>query len=178
MRALSIAAIGLLAACSAPTASEPSAQSTAALVSPVETAAPPAPSAVEVVPEPTQEPAQAAPPPVWKQAHAIESNGAAYVVHVSPAPDLLPDNEPFQLEVWVARAAEPDVLARDVELSVAAAMPEHGHGMNRVPKVSKRDDGSFLVDGMLFHMTGHWELYLDVTRGAVTERAQCDIVLE
>jgi len=26
-------------------------------------------------------------------------------------------------------------------------------------------------------MTGRWELYFDVTRGAVTERAQCDVKL-
>ena len=39
-------------------------------------------------------------------------------------------------------------------------------------------DGHFTVEGMLFHMVGRWELYLDVTRGPLTERAQFEVVLE
>ena len=117
-------------------------------------------------------------PPEWKRQHALASNGELYVVHVSPAPTAIVDNETFALEVWIATAAAPDELARDVTLAVDAAMPEHGHGMNRVPKITRLEDGHFRVEGLLFHMTGHWELYFDVTRGAVTERAQCDIVLE
>ncbi len=137
---------------------------------------PEAPRAPEA-PEPPPAPPPVA-PPAWVENSSLESNAGTYVLHVSPAPAELPDNEPFRLEVWIADAARPHEIARDVELSLAAAMPEHGHGMNRVPKATKRDDGSFLVEGMLFHMTGRWELYLDVTRGAVTERAQCDVVLE
>ena len=57
-------------------------------------------------------------------------------------------------------------------------MPEHGHGMNRVPKVAPRPDGGFHAEGLLFHMPGRWELYFDVTQGAVTERAQTDVFLE
>ena len=121
-----------------------------------------------------------APPakPAWTSEHALTSNAGAYVVRVKPAPDAIPDNEPFQLEVWVARAARPDALCTDVKLTLDAAMPEHGHGMNRVPRITRQGDGHFLVEGLLFHMTGRWELYFDVTRGAVTERAQCDVVLE
>lgn len=176
MRSSPWLALIVVSACSAP------AEETGIASSPRAVAAPRTAPAEEIpaVPaaEPPREPEIVAAPPAWAAEHSIPSNGGAYVVHVSPAPDELPDNEPFQLQVWIADAAHPDVLARDVELGVAAAMPEHGHGMNRVPKAMQREDGSFLVDGMLFHMTGHWELYLDVTRGAVTERAQCDIVLE
>ena len=32
-------------------------------------------------------------------------------------------------------------------------------------------DGSFRADGLLFHMPGTWELYVDVTRAAEMERA-------
>ena len=74
--------------------------------------------------------------------------------------------------------AAPDAPRADVELAVDAAMPEHGHGMNRVPKVGARPDGGFHAEGLLFHMPGKWQLYFDVTRGAVTERAQADVVLE
>jgi hypothetical protein len=31
---------------------------------------------------------------------------------------------------------------------------------------------------MLFHMPGRWEIHCDITHGAVTERAQIEIVLD
>jgi len=71
----------------------------------------------------------------------------------------------------------PDAPRGDLELSVDAAMPEHGHGMNRVPRI-ETGDGHFRAEGLLFHMPGKWELYFDVTQGAVTERAQTIILLE
>jgi hypothetical protein len=67
---------------------------------------------------------------------------------------------------------------RDVRLDVDARMPEHFHGMNRAPVITARPDGTFDVRGMLFHMSGYWELYFDVTRGGVTERAQVAVELE
>ena len=72
----------------------------------------------------------------------------------------------------------PDAPRGDIELSVDAAMPEHGHGMNRVPSVAALGDGRFRAEGLLFHMPGRWEIYFDVTRGAITERAQADVELE
>lgn len=137
-----------------------------------------APARIE--PAPTPEPRSTPPstPPAWAEHARIESNAGAYVVHVEPAPSTLPDNEAFELRVWVARADAPSELAREVRLAVDASMPEHGHGMNRTPKITREPSGEFLVQGMLFHMTGRWELYFDVTSGALTERAQVDVVLE
>ena len=66
----------------------------------------------------------------------------------------------------------------DLTVAVDARMPAHQHGMKQVPSVHPLGDGRFRVEGMLLHMTGHWELYVDVTSGAVTERAQWDLTLE
>jgi hypothetical protein len=124
------------------------------------------------VPEPA--PAE---PPAWEGTAEVESNAGSYLVRYRPAPDPIPWGEPFALEVWVLDAAGEPRPARDAALSVDAAMPEHGHGMNRVPEVTRAGDG-FLVGGMLFHMPGRWELYLDVTEGALTERAQLEVLLD
>lgn len=138
-----------------------------------------APSSVENEPAAAAKPAEAEPaPPAWTSNARVVSNGGDWVLHVVPAPNELPDNEPFELRVWIARTEAPNELASGVALSVDASMPEHGHGMNRTPRISRGADGEFLVEGMLFHMTGHWELYFDVTAGALTERAQADVVLE
>jgi hypothetical protein len=132
-----------------------------------------------VMPPPERAPTPAKPveKPAWTSKHELRSNAGAYVLHFDPAPEAMPDNEPFTIEAWIALAASPGELCSDLSLTVDAAMPEHGHGMNRVPKITRAEDGHFVVEGMLFHMTGRWELYFDVTRGAVTERAQCDVKL-
>ncbi len=84
----------------------------------------------------------------------------------------------FRLVIWVSPAQDRTRLAPDARIHADAAMPEHDHGMNTKPKVRANSDGSFAVSGMLFHMPGHWELYVDVTSAGVTERAQFDIQLE
>jgi hypothetical protein len=119
-----------------------------------------------------------APPPEWSRHARVESNAGSYVVHVAPAPGELPDNEDFELRVWVSSAAAPNEVASGVKLAVDASMPEHGHGMNRTPRIERAPGGEFVVQGMLFHMTGRWELYFDITAGALTERAQVDVILE
>ncbi|HVS20012.1 MAG TPA: FixH family protein [Planctomycetota bacterium] len=114
----------------------------------------------------------------WAGAREVASNGDGYLLRVAASVEPLPENEVFELSVWVFDPAEPEVPLEDAELAADAGMPEHGHGMNRMPAVARRADGGFDVTGMLFHMGGSWELYLDVTRGAITERAQTRVELE
>lgn len=114
----------------------------------------------------------------WNGARELVSNGDVYLLRVAASVEPLPDNEVFELAVWVFDPAAPEAPLSDVALAADAGMPEHGHGMNRVPEVARRADGGFDVTGMLFHMGGSWELYLDVTRGAITERAQTRVELE
>lgn len=131
----------------------------------------PAPAAVQVV----QEPATGTARP-FVGPSAVRSNGGSWLLELTPVPEAMPDNESFRFEVRIADAKSGDA-ASAVTLAVDAAMPEHGHGMNRVPRVTRLGDGHFAVEGMYFHMTGRWELYLDVTRGAWTERTQCRVEL-
>jgi hypothetical protein len=57
-----------------------------------------------------------------------------------------------------------------VLLRVNAVMPEHGHGMNYRPSVTRLPDGHWRVEGLLFQMPGSWELRLDVRMADRTER--------
>ncbi len=91
--------------------------------------------------------------------------GGAFVVSWVPVPDPLPFNAPFALKVTVARAATPQVPDREARLELDTSMPAHGHGMNRTPRVTANGDGTFLVEGMLFHMSGRWDLLLQVHSG-------------
>lgn len=108
--------------------------------------------------------------------HRIASNDQTYRVSFTSKPSPIPMNEPFTLDVVVQHEGNGD--AENLNLAVDAAMPDHQHGMNTQPRVLKRGGGRFTVEGMLFHMPGHWELYFDITDAAVAERAQFDVNLE
>lgn len=110
-------------------------------------------------------------PPRFADDPKVESAIGNYAVYYR-LPEPLPLNEPFALEAWVEPALD------DAQLIVDAGMPHHHHGMNQQPTIARLADGSFAVDGMLFHMPGYWEIYFDVTRGPVTERAQISVELE
>ncbi len=110
--------------------------------------------------------------------HAVVSNDGAWRIVYRTEPDPPERGTLFSVEVWVCATSAPDRPRKDVELLVDAAMPQHQHGMNRVPTISPSDSGGFRAQGLLFHMAGSWELYFDVTEGAVTERAQVKLEVE
>jgi DNA-binding beta-propeller fold protein YncE len=114
----------------------------------------------------------------WDGARNVTTNGGTWRVLWRAKPAVVPRGQPFAIEAWVFATGEPDHPAAGVELRVDAWMPDHLHGMNRVPRVVRREDGGFTVEGMLFHMSGAWELDFDVVRGAVAERAQVRVDLE
>lgn len=99
-----------------------------------------------------------------------------YKVRYTSQPERIPLNEPFSLEVSLARA-DGGALGGE-RLSVDGRMPEHRHGMTTQPIVHDKGAGHFTVEGMLFHMPGRWELYFDISREGRTERARVVVVLE
>lgn len=132
-------------------------------------------AAIEAGPAPV---AAAVKAPEWQGAREVRGNTGAFLVRWRTTPAEIPMNDEFSLRAWVFAADAPEVLLTDVELVVDAGMPEHRHGMARAPKQTRRGDGSFEASGMLFHMPGRWELYFDVARAELTERAQVRIDLE
>ena len=106
------------------------------------------------------------------------SNDGTFHVTYLPTPDPIPLNEPFELEVIVFEDADFQEPATNITLHVDAAMPQHQHGMNQEPTVEGMGGGRFRGKNLLFHMSGYWELYFDVTRGPVTERAQFMVQLD
>lgn len=52
---------------------------------------------------------------------------------------------------------------KGANITLAATMPEHMHGMTTKPIISQGNkEGEFIIEGMNFHMPGWWELTLDV----------------
>ncbi len=120
----------------------------------------------------------------------VLSNDARYTVCYTAAPNPIPLNQPFDMQVWVYEGDGTAQLSTAVILDVDAGMPAHRHGMNVKPQIralngppvqdllpghGAMSDGRFEVRGMLFHMPGAWELHFDIRHGAIMERAQVAI---
>ena len=162
-----LAGLLLLAACAAPQA-----------------ASQPAPPAPALPPAPTLPPPAAAahkdlPPGVAEaETHRAPTRNGTFSVWWTSDPSPIPFNAPFTLRVWAAEAGAPNVPLMNANIELGAQMPEHGHGMNRSPRVTPQPDGSVLVEGMLFHMRGHWELLVNVRAGGVFGQASLPVYLQ
>jgi hypothetical protein len=56
-------------------------------------------------------------------------------------------------------------------------MPEHRHGMNYRPSVTRRGDGRFTASGLLLHMPGRWEFSFDLHGDAGAEVLRDSVLL-
>lgn len=122
-------------------------------------------------PEPLEPTSSDAPAPREFTARTARDS---YEIRVVPVPAPVPLNELFELTVEITPGK--GAAAIDSVL-VDADMPEHKHGMNTKPEVSG-DGRVWRVEGMLFHMPGYWELYVDVESGGLVERAVIPVELE
>ena len=92
-----------------------------------------------------------------------------------PSPAVIEVGRHFALDVTVCAQ---NASAEVDQLSVDAHMPEHRHGMNYRPTVTRIGAGRFRVEGMMLHMPGRWELLFDVPGAAGTERIKSALVLK
>ena len=125
--------------------------------------------------------APAEPPP--ESALTVESNAGTYWVACIPHGEYVVDgavplNDEFDVEVRVYDAETRSKRPLGVEVFVDGRMPIHGHGMRVEPEHEVSESGVVDARGLIWHMTGPWELHVDIRRGALTERAQFEIVLE
>lgn len=109
----------------------------------------------------------------------VRSNGGAFWIRArlaseSPMADAStpPLRWPFTLSIEAFEDAEcmrPYVA--DSAL-IDSWMPHHRHGMNVAPSISSEGPGRWRAEGMLMHMSGLWEIDVDLERGGRSERAQ------
>ena len=91
-----------------------------------------------------------APSPSWTiEGPELVSNDGAWLVRWRTEPSEIPLNAPFHVEVQVL-PADGSHPPEELSLEVDAAMPHHRHGMNRLPRMLAKGDGSFRAEGMLF----------------------------
>jgi cytochrome c peroxidase len=65
----------------------------------------------------------------------------------------------------------------DPALKVDAHMPEHKHGMNYAPTVTKLAPGRWRAEGLLFHMPGKWEFVFELRSGDSSDLLRSSFLL-
>lgn len=92
-----------------------------------------------------------------------------------PAP--IPLADPFTVEIELFADPACTEPLDDGQCRIDAAMPHHGHGMNVAPRMRREGPGRWKAAGMLLHMPGRWEVFIDLDRDGLLERAQSTVVL-
>ncbi len=69
-----------------------------------------------------------------------------------------------QIHSWRIKLASPDgAPITHAHITVDGGMPQHGHGLPTKPQVTRElADGTYLLEGMKFSMTGWWEIKLAI----------------
>jgi hypothetical protein len=69
-----------------------------------------------------------------------------------------------QLHSWQVRlASQAGAPIAHARIKVDGGMPQHGHGLPTRPQVTQElSDGTYLIEGMKFSMTGWWEIKLAI----------------
>ena len=81
---------------------------------------------------------------------------------------------------WHIRVVDRDDEILELEeLNVFGGMPEHDHGLPTQPEVTMRlDNGDYLLEGVRFHMQGHWELQVEFQYAGADDTAIIDFELQ
>ena len=85
-----------------------------------------------------------------------------------------------QIHSWKLRLTSPTGAALvPVRIAVDGGMPQHGHGLPTRPQVSPQlPDGSYLIEGMKFSMTGWWEIKLTIQSEAGTDKVTFNTIVQ
>lgn len=103
----------------------------------------------------------ATPPPNLDVSLRRPTDAGRFVVALQP-----PASPPAinQIHAWTVKLATPaGAPVTKARIAVDGGMPQHGHGLPTRPRVTQElGDGSYLLEGMKFSMTGWWEIKLAI----------------
>jgi hypothetical protein len=84
-----------------------------------------------------------------------------------------------QMHSWQVKLSSPSgqPITR-AHIEVDGGMPQHGHGLPTQPQVTKElADGTYLIEGMKFSMTGWWEIKLNIQASEGTDKVTFNTVV-
>jgi hypothetical protein len=84
-----------------------------------------------------------------------------------------------QMHSWNVRLASPDgTPVHGATFAVDGGMPQHGHGLPTQPRVTRElADGTYVLEGMKFSMSGWWEVKLAISGPLGSDRVTFNTVV-
>lgn len=85
-----------------------------------------------------------------------------------------------QMHTWQVKVTSSDGQPlRHARINVDGGMPQHGHGLPTHPKVTRElEDGTYLLEGMKFSMTGWWQITLMIEADGVDDSVTFNTVVD
>jgi hypothetical protein len=103
------------------------------------------------------------------------SEHGLYQVTLVPGIDPVPVGK---MHAWLVNVVDANGQPVDAEIVMDGGMPQHGHGLPTVPRVTGKDHkGRHIVGGMRFNMSGWWVLTVEVDGEAGTDTATFNLAL-
>lgn len=100
-----------------------------------------------------------------------------YVVTLQPPATAPAINQIHSWQVKVASPAGAPVTA--AHIAVDGGMPQHGHGLPTRPLIRRElSDGTYLLEGMKFSMTGWWEIKLALDTPQGPDKVTFNVVVD
>lgn len=117
------------------------------------------------------------PPPQLDLSLTQTSAAKKFVVVMQPPSPTPAIN---QMHSWQVKLASPSGQPiTHARIEVDGGMPQHGHGLPTHPQVTKElADGTYLIEGMKFSMTGWWEIKLIIQTSDGTDKVTFNIVVD
>lgn len=103
------------------------------------------------------------------------SDGGHYQVTLTPGMDPVPVGT---MHAWLIEVTDAGGAPVDAEVAIDGGMPQHGHGLPTIPRVTGKDpEGRHIVGGMRFNMPGWWVLEVDIDAAAGNDTATFNLAL-
>ena len=81
-----------------------------------------------------------------------------------------------RIHSWVLHVETADARpVEDASIEVDGGMPAHNHGLPTQPVVTEIGNGDYLVKGLKFSMTGHWEMWFEIQAAGPIEKKKFDV---
>lgn len=81
--------------------------------------------------------------------------------------EIFSDLDPLvinRIHSWHIRILDSNGNPVLADMRISGGMPEHDHGMPTAPQITGQlENGDYLMEGMRFHMPGHWQLLFELT---------------
>ena len=119
----------------------------------------------------------AAPPSDLDLSLQHASTHGRYVVQMEPPATAPAIN---QIHIWQIKVSSPSgAPISNAQIAVDGGMPQHGHGLPTKPQVTREvAQGTYLIEGMKFSMTGWWEIKLAILASEGADTAVFNTVVD